>query len=113
MTITDPNCCDEGNIGFRFGIWPDIFQINFNELNGGYPKTGQYFGIDYAFDLTHIQRELVKSTNQVLIDNSDSTAETELFVNNDGERITLIFCNMKLRNGDVINGKVSVIIPAN
>ncbi|WP_299442577.1 fibronectin type III domain-containing protein [uncultured Aquimarina sp.] len=113
VEITNPSCCGDGNVGFRFGIWPDIFQINFNELSGGYPKTGQYFGVDYEFKGTHIQRELVKSTNQVLIDNGDSTPETELFVNNDGQKITLIFCDTQLRNGGVLNGKVSAAIPTN
>ncbi|MGY3795109.1 fibronectin type III domain-containing protein [Aquimarina sp. 433] len=111
VTVTDPNCCGEGNVGFRFGIWPDIFDINFNELENGYPKTGQYFGVDYEFEGTHIQRDLVKSTNQVLMENGDSTPETEIFVTNDGQRITLIFCDTKLRNGDILNGKVSVLIP--
>ncbi|MFD2564950.1 fibronectin type III domain-containing protein [Aquimarina rubra] len=113
VEITNPSCCGDGNVGFRFGIWPDIFQINFNEISVEYPKTGQYFGVDYEFVGTHIERDLVKSTNQVLIDNTDSTPETELFVENDGQRITLIFCDTKLRNGDILNGKVSVAIPAN
>jgi hypothetical protein len=107
--ITDPLCCDEGNVGVRFGNWPNIYEINFNEQNNGYPKTGQYFGVDYEFDITYLNRELVKSTNQVLI-GSRSTPETELFVENDGETLTLIFCNTVLRNGDTLNGKVSVSI---
>lgn len=110
VEITDPICCDEGNVGFRFGTWPNIYEINFNELNSGYPKTGRYFGVNYGFDTTHIERELVKSSNQVLIGNK-TTPATELFITNNGERITLIFCNTILRNGDVLNGKVSVEIP--
>ncbi len=110
VQITDPSCCDEGNIGFRFGNWPNVYRINFNELENGYPQTGQYFGVSYRFDNSHIQKKLVKSTNQVLIE-YNSTPETELFVNNDGERITLIFCNTILKNGNVLNGKVSVEIP--
>ncbi|MDO5969253.1 hypothetical protein Q4Q35_05480 [Flavivirga aquimarina] len=112
LEITEPLCCDEGNVGFRFGSWPNIYEINFNELNNGYPNTGQYFGVDYWFDISYIERELVKSTNQVLIGN-DSTPETELFVNNDGETITLVFCNTILRDGNILNGKVSVAIPQN
>jgi hypothetical protein len=111
VEITDPLCCSDGNVGFRFGRWPDIYEINFNEQDNGYPKTGQYFGVDYEFDITNIQRELVRSTNQVLMPETDSTPETELFVNNDGKTITIIFCNTTLRNGDVLNGKVSVEIP--
>ena len=113
VRIDDPSCCDEGNVGFTFGTWPNTFEISFNEKKNGYPKTGQYFGVDYRFDIGHIQRELVQSTNQVLMDYSDSTSETELFVNNDGERITLIFCNTMLRDGTILNGKVSVAIPEN
>lgn len=110
VQIDDPLCCDEGNVRFRFGNWPNIFEINFNELEGGYPNTGQYFGVDYNFDITYLNRELVKSTNQVLI-GSKSTPETSLFVENDGTTITLIFCNTILRNGTVLNGKVSASIP--
>ncbi|AXP82925.1 hypothetical protein CJ739_3866 [Mariniflexile rhizosphaerae] len=110
VEITDPNCCSDGNVGFRFGTWPDIFEIRFNELNNGYPKTGQYFGVNYEFDISNIQRELVKSSNQALMEYY-STPETELFVNNDGERLTLIFCNTILRDGNTLNGKVSVKIP--
>ena len=110
VQIIDPLCCDEGNVGFRFGTWPNIYEINFNELEGGYPLTAQYYGVDYEFDITYFNRELLRSTNQVLI-GSRSTPETELFVNNDGNTITLIFCNTILRNGDVLNGKVSVSIP--
>ncbi|MGS2727106.1 hypothetical protein ACU8DI_10900 [Psychroserpens sp. BH13MA-6] len=110
VEITDPNCCVDGNVGFRFGNWPNIFEINFNELENGYPKTGQYFGVDYEFDISYIQRELVKSTNQVLI-GSRSTPETEVFVENDGSTITLIFCNTVFRDGTTLNGKVSVAIP--
>lgn len=80
-------------------------------MNDGYPKTGQYFGVNYKFDASYIQRELVKSTNQVLIESTHSTPETELFVNNDGERITLIFCNTLLRDGRTLDGKVSIKIP--
>lgn len=111
VEITDPQCCDDGNVGFRFGNWPNIIEIKFNELNNGYPNTGQYFGVDYEFDITYIERELVKSTNQVLIGESISTPESELFVNNDGERITLTFCNTVFRSGNTLNGKVSVLIP--
>ncbi len=110
VTITEPLCCDEGTVEFTFGIWPNIFEIAFNELEDGYPITGQYFGVDYAFDITDLARELTKSTNQVLI-GSQSTPETSLFVENDGERITLIFCDTELRNGSILNGKVSVLIP--
>jgi len=109
LEITNP-CCSDGNVGFRFGNWPDIFDINFYELDGAYPKTGQYFGVNYSFDTSNIVGDLSKSSNQVLIDNL-STPETELFVNNDGETITFIFCNTILRNGTVLNGKVSVEIP--
>ena len=79
-------------------------------MNNGYPKTEQYFGVNYEFDISYIQRELVKSSNKVLME-YDSTPETELFINNDGERITLIFCNTILRDGNTLNGKVSVKIP--
>lgn len=109
VEISDPLCCDEGNVGFRFGNWPNIYEINFNEWDGEYPITGQYFGVDYEFDITDIERELVRSTNQVLI-GSQSTPETTLFVENDGETLTLIFCNTVLRDGTVISGKVSVSI---
>lgn len=112
VEISDPQCCDDGNVGFKFGNWPNIYEINFNELESRYPNTGQYFGVNYEFDISHIQRELVKSTNQVLI-GSRSTPETELFVENDGETITLIFCNTVLRDGTILNGKVSVEIPEN
>ncbi|MCO6163668.1 hypothetical protein [Flavobacterium sp. NRK F7] len=108
--INDPSCCDEGNFGIKFGTWPNIYEINFNELNNGYPKTGQYFGVDYYFDITEYNKEVVKSSNQVLIGNS-STTETDLFVVNDGITLTLIFCNMTLRDGSVLNGKVSVALP--
>lgn len=110
--ITHPNCCYEGNIGFEFGTWPDIYEISFNELSNVYPITGQYFGVDYEFAGTSPESQIVRSTNQVLIGDK-STPETELFVENDGETITLIFCNTILRNGDVLNGKVSVAIPQN
>jgi len=110
VEVSKPLCCDEGNVGFRFGNWPDIYEINFNELDSGYPITGQYFGVDYEFDISHIERELVRSTNLVLI-GTKSTPETELFVENDGERISLIFCNTVLRDGTTLNGKVSVKIP--
>lgn len=110
VEIMDPQCCVDGNVGFRFGNWPDIYEINFNEKDNGYPITGQYFGEDYEFDITYIQRELVKSTNQVLI-GSRSTPQTEIFVENDGQNITLIFCNTVLRDGTVLNGKVSAEIP--
>ncbi|WP_298485910.1 fibronectin type III domain-containing protein [uncultured Maribacter sp.] len=111
VEITDPSCCDKGSVGFRFGTWPNTFQINFNEQEGGFPKTGQYFGVNQnGFDLTHNNSELVKSTNQVFLE-YDSTTETQLFVENDGERVTIIFCNMLLMNGDIINGKVSIKIP--
>lgn len=109
VEVTDPQCCDEGNFGFRFGNWPNIYEINFNELNGGYPITGQYFGVDYNFDITYLNRELLKSTNQVLI-GSRSTSETELFVENDGQTLTLIFCNTVLRDGTTLDGKVSASI---
>lgn len=111
VEITDPTCCDEGTVGFKFGTWPNTFQINFNEIDNGFPKTGQYFGVSQnGFDLTHNNRQLVMSTNQVFME-YDSTTETQLFVENDGERITIIFCNMLIKNGDIINGKVSVNIP--
>jgi len=110
VNIDSPGCCDSGNVRFRFGTWPNIFEINFNELNNGYPNTGQYFGVDSMFDTTYIERELTKSNNQVLIGNS-STAATELFVENDGVTITIIFCDTLLSNGDVLNGKVSALIP--
>jgi len=110
VTVSNPSCCDEGNVEFRFGNWPNIYEISFNELDNGYPKTGQYFGVNYNFDISYIEKELVRSSNQVLIGNK-STPETELFVNNDGETITLIFCNTVLRDGKIINGKVSVAIP--
>jgi len=110
VRITDGACCGDGNIGFEFGTWPNTFEIRFNEKENGYPQTGQYFGIDYRFSSTHIEKDLVLSTNQVLIGNS-STPETELFVENDGQRITLIFCNTVLRDGSTLEGKVSVLIP--
>ena len=110
VEIMDPQCCDSGNVGFRFGTWPNIYEVNFNELNNGYPRTGQYFGVDYSFDISGYNREVVKSSNQVLIGNI-STPGTELFVNNDGVTLTLIFCNTVLRNGKILNGKVSVLIP--
>ncbi|WP_299101096.1 hypothetical protein [uncultured Winogradskyella sp.] len=109
-TIEEPQCCDEGNVGIRFGIWPDIFQINFNELDNGYPQTGQYYGVNYGFDITYIQRELVKSTNEVFIE-YNSTSETELFVENDGQTLTLIFCNTLLNDDEILNGKVSITLP--
>ena len=108
--IEDPSCCDEGNFGIRFGSYPNIYEVNFNELNNGYPKTGQYFGVDYGFDIGDYNKEVVKSSNQVLIGGS-STPNTKLFVNNDGATITVIFCNTVLRDGTVLNGKVSVAIP--
>ncbi len=115
VQITSPICCDSGNIGFRFGIWPNIFNVNFNEINGEYPKTGQYFGVNYGFDISDNHRELDKSTNQVLIGGdgslSDSTPQTSIFVVNDGQKITLIFCNTMFRDGYRLNGKVSVDIP--
>jgi len=110
VEIIDPNCCDEGNVEFQFGVWPNIIRIHFNELNNGYPKTGQYFGVESGFDISYIEKELVKSSNQVWVEYY-STSETELFVNNDGETITLSFCNMIFNNGDILNGKVSVNIP--
>jgi len=109
VEVIDPLCCSDGNVGFRFGNWPNIFEINFNEINDGYPNTGQYFGVDYEFDITYIERELVRSTNQMLIE-SKSTPETTLFVENDGEVVTLIFCNTVLRDGTILNGKVSASI---
>lgn len=108
--INDPLCCDEGNFGIRFGTWPNIYEINFNELNNGFPNTGQYFGVDYSFDITDYNKEVVKSSNQVLIENI-STPGTELFVNNNGVTLTIIFCNTTLRNGTILNGKVSVLLP--
>jgi len=110
VEINDPLCCDEGNFGIRFGTWPNIYEINFNELNNGYPNTGQYFGIDYRFDISDYNKEVVKSSNQVLIGNN-STPNTKLFVNNDGVTLTIIFCNTTLRNGKILNGKVSVALP--
>jgi hypothetical protein len=62
------------------------------------------------FDITYIERELTKSTNQVLI-GSQSTPETSLFVENDGNTFTLLFCDTVLRDGTVLNGKISVEIP--
>jgi hypothetical protein len=108
--INDPLCCDEGNFGVRFGMWPNIYEINFNELNNGYPKTALYSGVDYAFDISDFNKEVVKSSNQVLI-GENSTSATELFVNNDGSTLTIIFCNTTLRNGQILNGKLSVTIP--
>lgn len=108
--LTSPQCCDEGNVGIRFGHWPDIFEVNFYEIDADYPITAQYFGIDYMFDITYIERELTKSNNQVLI-GSKSTPETSLFVENDGNTLTLIFCDTVLRDGTVLNGKISVAIP--
>lgn len=108
--LLEPNCCDEGNVGIRFGNWPNIYEVNFNELDNGNPITAQYFGIDYMFDISYLQRELTKSTNQVLI-GSSSTPETEVFVENNGVKFTIIFCNTVLRNGDILNGKVSVDLP--
>lgn len=105
-----PICCVDGNFGIRFGTWPNIYEVNFNELNDGYPRTGQYFGVDYEFDITDYNKEVVKSSNQVLI-GDNSTPDTSLFVNNDGTTLTIIFCNSTLRNGTVLNGKVSVAIP--
>lgn len=110
IDITDPQCCDKGNVGFRFGNWPNIYEINFNELDNGYPSTGQYSGVEYGFDISHIQRDLVKSTNQVFMEYY-SDAETQLFVENDGNTLTLIFCDTVLKNGDILNGKMSVSIP--
>ena len=108
--ISDPICCGSGNFGISFGNWPNIYDINFNELNNGYPKTGQYFGVDYSFDITAYNKEVVKSSNQVLIGNN-STPATNFFVINDGVSLTLIFCNTTLRNGKILNGKVSVLLP--
>jgi len=105
-----PLCCDSGNFGITFGTWPNIYDVNFNELNDGYPHTGQFFGVDYEFDITDYNKEVVKSSNQVLIGNR-STPNTKLFVNNDGTTLTVIFCNTTLRDGTVLNGKVSVAIP--
>jgi hypothetical protein len=108
--INDPLCCDEGNFGIRFGSWPNIYEINFNELDNGLPRTGQYFGVDYEFDISDFSKEVVKSSNQVLI-GSSSTPATKLFVTNDGTTLTIIFCNTTLRSGSILNGKVSVAIP--
>lgn len=108
--IMDPQCCDSGNFGIRFGTWPNIYEVNFNELNNGYPNTGQYFGVDYAFDITDFNKHIVKSSNQVLIGNN-STPDTKLFVINDGVNLTIIFCDTSLRYGDVLNGKVSIALP--
>lgn len=108
--ITTPQCCDEGNVGIRFGNWPNIFEVNFYEIDANYPITAQYFGVDYMFDITYIERELTKSTNQVLI-GSQSTPETSLFIENDGNTLTLLFCDTVLRDGTVLNGKISVAIP--
>ncbi|MBK8601005.1 MAG: hypothetical protein IPN80_11105 [Flavobacterium sp.] len=108
--INDPSCCDEGNFGIRFGTWPNIYEINFNELENGLPKTGQYFGVDYEFDISYYNMQVVKSSNQVLI-GSKSTPNTKLFVNNNGTTLTIIFCNTTLRDGSILNGKVSVDIP--
>ncbi len=110
VQITDGECCGDGSIGFKFGSWPNTFEIRFNEKDGGYPQTGQYFGVDYGFSGTHIEKDLVLSTNQVWIEYHSST-ETELFLENDGERITLTFCNTILRDGSILEGKVSVAIP--
>ncbi|MCF8321742.1 MAG: hypothetical protein K9I26_01200 [Flavobacterium sp.] len=109
-TIDDPSCCDEGNFGIRFGSWPNIYEINFNELDNGLPKTGQYFGVDYEFDISGFNKQVVKSSNQVLI-GSSSTPNTKLFVTNNGTTLTITFCNTTLRDGSVLNGKVSVAIP--
>lgn len=108
--ISDPTCCTEGNFGIRFGTWPNIYEVNFNELDNGIPKTGQYFGVDYAFDISDYNQQVVKSSNQVLI-GSSSTPDTKLFVTNNGTTLTIIFCNTTLRNGSILNGKVSVAIP--
>lgn len=105
-----PICCDDGNFGIRFGSWPNIYEVNFNELNDGYPRTGQFFGVDYEFDISDYNKEVVKSSNQVLIGNR-STPSTKLFVNNNGTTLTVIFCNTILRDGTVLNGKVSVALP--
>ncbi len=107
---TSPICCSDGNFGIRFGSWPNIYEVNFNELNDGYPRTGQFFGVDYEFDISDYNKEVVKSSNQVLI-GSSSTPATKLFVNNDGTTLTVIFCNTTLRDGTVLNGKVSVALP--
>lgn len=109
-TIDDPSCCNEGNFGIRFGSWPNIYEINFNELENGLPKTGQYFGVDYAFDISYYYQQVVKSSNQVLI-GSKSTPDTKLFVTNNGTTLTILFCNTTLRDGSILNGKVSVAIP--
>lgn len=105
-----PICCVDGNFGITFGSWPNIYEVNFNELNDGYPRTGQFFGIDYGFDISDYNKEVVKSSNQVLIGDR-STPATKLFVNNNGSTLTVIFCNTILRDGTVLNGKVSVAIP--
>ncbi|MFB9095700.1 MULTISPECIES: hypothetical protein [Flavobacterium] len=110
VQIYDPSCCDEGNFGIRFGGWPNNYELSFNELNNGYPKTGQYFGVNNAFDISGYNREILKSSNQLLIENN-STPETELFVVNNGTTLTFIFCNTILNNGKILNGKVSVAIP--
>ncbi|RXR21184.1 hypothetical protein EQG63_04390 [Flavobacterium amnicola] len=107
---SSPICCSDGNFGIRFGSWPNIYEVNFNELNDGYPRTGQFFGVDYEFDITDYNQEVVKSSNQVLI-GDESTPATKLFVNNNGTTLTVIFCNTTLRSGTVLNGKVSVAIP--
>lgn len=109
-TINSTSCCDQGNFGIRFGRWPDIFEINFNELENGLPKTGQYFGVDYRFDISDYNKEVVKSSNQVLIGDL-STPDTSLFVTNNGTTLTITFCNTTLRDGSILNGKVSVAIP--
>ena len=109
-TINDTSCCNEGNFGIKFGSWPNIYEVNFNELNNGLPKTGQYFGVDYAFDISGYNIQVVKSSNQVLI-GSSSTPNTKLFVTNNGTTLTIIFCNTTLRDGSILNGKVSVAIP--
>jgi len=108
--ISDPMCCDEGNFGITFGSWPNIYEVNFNELNNGYPNTGQYFGVDYRFDISDYNEEVVKSSNQVLIE-GNSTPNTKLFTINDGTTLTIVFCNTVLRNGTILNGKVSVALP--
>ncbi|MFN8273422.1 MAG: hypothetical protein U0X58_00925 [Flavobacteriaceae bacterium] len=109
-TINSPVCCDEGNFGIRFGTWPHIYEINFNELENGLPHTGQYFGVDYRFEGTSITGQIVKSSNQVLIGDL-STPDTTLFVTNNGTTLTITFCNTTLRDGSILNGKVSVAIP--
>jgi len=111
VSITEAECCGDGSIGFKFGNWPNTIEVRFNELENGYPKTGQYFGEDFEFDISHNQRELVQSTNQFIIKYHRSL-DAELFVENDGERLSLIFCETTLNDGTVINGKVSVAIPS-